>query len=182
MGTETLMALLGGVTLPVVFPEGVIPVLLMLLYMHLYLCGTPQLRSLVISRASRKGRDVQPSGSSSYGFLLSFPQSGKVPSQCLQSGLMWHYVAESGVPPALSSSLVEASVLWRRERVAQRVSKLLDWSKPVKSEQMDTLALQKSSSSPCSSLAPHPVSAFQFSLQAFDSCSRGNCTCVVSWG
>jgi len=72
-----------------------------------------------------------------------------------------------------------ARVLGRRERVAL---KHLDWSRPVKSEQMATLALQKSSDSPCSSLASHPASAFQFSLQAFDSCSQGNCIHVVSPG
>lgn len=115
MGTETLTALLGGVTLPGMFPEGVIPALLMLLYVHLYPRCTSQLRSLVISRASRKGRAVQPLGSSSYGSLLSFPQPGKVPSQCLDGGLTWYYVAGSGVPPALSPLLMEASVVGRRE-------------------------------------------------------------------
>lgn len=58
----------------------------------------------------------------------------------------------------------------------------MDWSRPVKSEQMATLALRKSSNSPLFITDPHPVSTFQFSLQAFGSCSRGNCTRVVSRG
>lgn len=178
MGTDILMAFLSGVTLPGVFPEGVSPVLLMLPYMCHYPWCTTQIRSLVISSTSRKGRDVQPSASSAADSSSPFPTQGRPhPSAWTVA-----YMAGSAVPCAPSSLLMEANVLGSRGRVAWRASKHLDWSRPVKSEQMATLVLQKSSSSPCSSQVPQPVSAFQFSLQAFDSCSQGNCARVVSWG